>query len=81
MSMLCMQVVGSLADKNAQPGKPLAGLLVQQGQNCMLMAPQDLPTFTKLHPGRIIQRQVLHLNQPWPEVRCRCHLLTLFPSC
>ncbi|EIE25515.1 Metallo-hydrolase/oxidoreductase [Coccomyxa subellipsoidea C-169] len=69
------KVVGSLADKNAQPGKPLAGLLVQQGQNCMLMAPQDLPTFTKLHPGRIIQRQVLHLNQPWPELRLALEVL------
>lgn len=66
---MCLKVVGSLADKKAQAGKAVAGLLVQQGQSCMLMAPHDLPTFTMLHPGRIFQRQVLSLNgQPWSEV-------------
>lgn len=75
---VCTQVVGSLADRKARPGKPLAGLLVQQGQSCMLMAPEDLPTFTMLHPGRIIQRQVLSLNQPWNEVRQYCDAHSLF---
>ena len=75
---VCTQVVGSLADRKARPGKPLAGLLVQQGQSCMLMAPEDLPTFTMLHPGRIIQRQVLSLNQPWTEVRLCSETFNLF---
>ncbi|CAL8460817.1 g348 [Coccomyxa elongata] len=69
------KVVGSLADRKARPGKPLAGLLVQQGQSCMLMAPEDLPTFTMLHPGRIIQRQVLSLKQPWTELRLALEVL------
>jgi hypothetical protein len=63
-------VVGRLADKRPREGKLLEGLLVRQGgQNDLLMAARDLPTFTKLHPGRITQRQALLLRQPFSEVR------------
>lgn len=71
-----MQVVGRLADKRPREGKALEGLLVRlQGQNDMLMAAQDLPSFTKLHPGRITQRQALSLRQPFSQacpVPTRC---------
>ena len=33
----------------------------------LLLAPEDLPTFTKLHPGRVRQRQALPLGCPFSE--------------
>ena len=36
-----------------------------------MVAAQDLPTFTSLHPGRILQRQILALRKPFSEVSLR----------
>ena len=66
--LLCTQVVGGLADKRARVGQAVQGLLVRgQGHSDLLLAPGDLPTFTKLHPGRIRQRQALTLRCPFSE--------------
>ena len=64
-----VQVAGSLAHKKARAGVQLQGVLVQQGGRHTLVAAQDLPAFTSLHPGRILQRQVLSLRKPFSEVR------------
>ena len=64
-----MQVAGSLAQKKARAGAPLQGVLVQQGSRHTVVAAQDLPIYTSLHPGRILQRQILSLRKPFSEVR------------
>ena len=69
------QVVGCLADKRAQAGQPVAGVLVRGlGGADLLLAPQDLPTFTKLHPGRVLQRQALPLGRSFSEARAHASL-------
>ena len=62
------QVAGSLAQKKARAGAQLQGVLVQQGGRHTVVAAQDLPVFTSLHPGRILQRQILALRKPFSEV-------------
>lgn len=64
------KVVGRLGEKAAQPGAAVRGLLVQgQGGARSLLHHDDLPRFTKLHPGRVVQRQALALHRPFSEVR------------
>ena len=62
------QVVGRLADKPAVEGSHVRGLLVRQGYTDSLMQPADLAVFTKLRPGRILQRQALACSKPFSEV-------------
>ncbi len=68
------QVVGRLAEKRAATEQALQGLLVRHGAQDSLMHPSDLPYFTKLHPGRVLQRQLLALHKPFSEVGL-CHPL------
>ncbi len=63
------QVLGRLAEKPPLAGRPLAGLLVRARGRDSLLAPADLPAYTKLHPGRILQRQALPLCRPFSEAR------------
>ena len=63
-----MQVVGRLAEKRPATEQALQGLLVRHGAQDSIMHPADLPYFTKLHPGRVLQRQLLPLDKPFPEV-------------
>ncbi len=64
------QVVGRLADRAAGAGAAVAGLLVRQaGGPDLLLAPDDLPAFTRLQPGRVLQRQALALRQPFAQAR------------
>lgn len=49
----------------------MRGVLVRQGLQDSLMAAQDLPVFTKLRPGRILQQQTLLLRQPFAQA-CPC---------
>ncbi|KAK9822187.1 hypothetical protein WJX81_008406 [Elliptochloris bilobata] len=64
------KVVGRLADRAAGEGAGVAGLLVRQpGGGDLLLAPDDLPAFTRLRPGRVLQRQALALRQPFAQVR------------
>ncbi|KAK9813025.1 hypothetical protein WJX72_007682 [[Myrmecia] bisecta] len=63
------KVVGRMADKPAHQGGVVRGLLVRQGGSELVMHPDDLPIYTKLHPGRIIQRQAIMLQKPFAEVR------------
>ena len=62
------QVVGRLADKPAAEGAQMRGLLVRQGYTDSLMQPADLPLFTRLRPGRILQRQALPCSKPFSQV-------------
>lgn len=63
-----LQVVGRLAEKRAATQQALQGLLVRHGAQDSIMHPADLPYFTKLHPGRVLQRQLLPLDKPFSEV-------------
>lgn len=64
------KVVGRLGEKAARLGQPVRGLLVQgRGGARTLLHHEDLPRFTKLHPGRVVQRQALALHRPFSEVR------------
>ena len=63
-----VQVVGRLADKRPATEQALRGLLVRQGGSDSLMHPGDLPYYTKLHPGRVLQRQVIALQKPFSQV-------------
>lgn len=63
-----MQVVGRLAEKRPATEQALRGLLVRQGGVDSLMHPADLPYYTKLHPGRVVQRQLIALQKPFSEV-------------
>ncbi len=71
-------MAGSLAQKKARAGAALQGVLVQQGGRHTVVAAQDLPAYTSLHPGRILQRQILSLRKPFAEVRL--HLNFLHPG-
>ena len=62
------QVVGRLADKPAAEGAAVRGLLVRRAFADTIMHPDDLPTFTKLHPGRVLQRQALTSKKPFLQV-------------
>ena len=62
-----VQVVGQLAEKRPATEQALQGLLVRHGVQDSLMHPSDLPYFTKLHPGRVLQRQLLALQKPFSE--------------
>ena len=63
------KVVGRLGEKAAREGAAVRGLLVQaRGGGRTLMHHEDLPRFTKLHPGRVMQRQAMALHRPFTEV-------------
>lgn len=75
----CPQVVGRLAEKPAGAGRQVAGLLVRARGRDALLAAGDLPAYTKLHPGRVLQRQALPLTcpfsqvcRPLPSLPCQC---------
>jgi hypothetical protein len=64
------KVVGRLGQKAAAVGAGVRGLLVQsRGGGSTVMHHDDLPRFTKLHPGRVVQRQAMPLHRPFTEVR------------
>ena len=66
------KVVGRLGEKAAAQGTAVRGLLVQsRGGGRALLHHDDLPRFTKLHPGRVVQRQALELHRPFSEVQRR----------
>lgn len=71
-----VKVVGRLGEKAARLGQPVRGLLVQgRGGARTLLHHEDLPRFTKLHPGRVVQRQVLALHRPFSEVRLALEMM------
>ena len=64
------KVVGRLGEKVVPEGAAVRGLLVQsRSGDRALMHHDDLPRFTKLHPGRVVQRQAMPLHRPFSEVR------------
>lgn len=64
------RVVGRLGAKAARGGDAVRGLLVQgRGGERSLLHTSDLPRFTGLHPGRVVQRQAVALQRPFSEVR------------
>ena len=64
-----LQVVGRLAARRPSAQRPLRGLLVRTGHQDLVVHPDDLPLYTKLQPGRIVQRQHIVLHKPFAEVR------------
>ena len=69
------QVVGRLAEKRPAEGQPLRGLLVKRGGTHTVLHHEDLPCFTKLHPGTVVQRQSLALQRPFSEVRLALEIM------
>ena len=63
------KLVGRLAEKPPREGQPVQGLLVKRGGTHTVLHHDDLPKFTKLHPGRVLQRQAVALHRPVAEVR------------
>ena len=70
------RVVGRLAEKRPAQGQPLRGLLVKRpGGAYTVLHHDDLPRFTKLHPGTVVHRQALALHRPFSEVRLALELM------
>ncbi|KAI3428832.1 hypothetical protein D9Q98_007649 [Chlorella vulgaris] len=70
------KVVGRLGQKAAAVGAGVRGLLVQsRGGGSTVMHHDDLPRFTKLHPGRVVQRQAMPLHRPFTEVRLALEMM------
>lgn len=69
------RVVGKLADKRPAEGQPLRGLLIKRGATSSILHHEDLPRFTKLHPGKVVQRQSIALQKPFSEVRLALELM------
>eukprot|EP00887_Chlorella_sp_A99_P001920 scaffold18.g1920.t1 len=69
------QLVGRLAEKPPTPGAAVRGLLVRRSGAHALMHHADLPRFTKLHPGRVVQRQAIALHRPFAEVRLALEIM------
>ncbi len=65
---LPVQVVGRLGEKAPAAGQSVRGVLVKRGVAHTLLHAEDLPAFTKLHTGRVTQRQALALHRPFSEV-------------
>eukprot|EP00890_Picochlorum_soloecismus_P004992 jgi/Picsp_1/5494/NSC_02853-R1_protein len=64
------QIVGKLAEKRPADGDSMRGILVKRkGSAPQIMSQQDLPSYTKLHQGTVVQRQSLALHKPFSEVR------------
>ncbi len=47
------RVVGQLAEKPPRAGQALRGVLVRQGKQDCVMLPEELPSFTTLHTGKV----------------------------
>lgn len=69
------RVVGRLAEKRPAEGDSLRGLLVRRKGSHTLLNHEDLPCYTKLHPGTVVQRQALALHRPFSEVRLALELM------
>jgi cleavage and polyadenylation specificity factor subunit 3 len=74
------RVVGRLAAEKrrangAEGEHSLRGLLVKRGGTHKIMHHDDLPRFTKLHPGTVVQRQAIALHRPFSEVRLALELM------
>lgn len=69
------RVVGKLAEKRPSEGQNIRGLMVKRGGAYTLLHHEDLPKFTKLHPGTVVQRQSLALRRPFSEVRLALELM------
>eukprot|EP00192_Tetraselmis_astigmatica_P006958 CAMPEP_0117682844 /NCGR_PEP_ID=MMETSP0804-20121206/19958_1 /TAXON_ID=1074897 /ORGANISM="Tetraselmis astigmatica, Strain CCMP880" /LENGTH=721 /DNA_ID=CAMNT_0005493147 /DNA_START=103 /DNA_END=2265 /DNA_ORIENTATION=- len=63
------KVVGQIAAKAPEAGKPLRGVMVQRGEELSILHPDDLVSYTKIRTGKVIQRQALELSQPFSAVR------------
>eukprot|EP00873_Tetraselmis_striata_P009977 jgi/Tetstr1/430241/TSEL_020069.t1 len=63
------QVVGQMAAKVPEDGKPLRGVMVQRGNDFKLMHPDDLVSYTGIRTGSVTQRQALAIAQPFAAIR------------
>eukprot|EP00271_Cylindrocystis_brebissonii_P008932 TRINITY_DN2346_c1_g2_i1.p1 TRINITY_DN2346_c1_g2~~TRINITY_DN2346_c1_g2_i1.p1 ORF type:complete len:714 (+),score=162.17 TRINITY_DN2346_c1_g2_i1:418-2559(+) len=63
------KAVGRLAEKMPLNGAPVSGLLVKKGFSYQLLSPEDLPIYTQLAKGAVIQRQHLHFAGSFAMLR------------
>lgn len=74
-----VRVAGRLAERPLKVGDTLQGVLVSGPSGGtsgaggaaaqLLLHPDDLPVYTKLHRGRVTQRQTLATDQAWSDIR------------
>jgi cleavage and polyadenylation specificity factor subunit 3 len=63
------KVIGALAENPPSAGAHVRGLLVQKDFGHMLLAPSDLPTYTKLRTAAVSQRQMVPTTVPLTDLR------------
>lgn len=63
------RAIGSLAEKEPEPGTILSGLLVSKDSTYTLLAPSDLREYTGLSTSTITERQHLAINVGWDLVK------------
>ena len=63
------KVIGALAEQPAAVGSHVRGLLVQKDFGHMLLAPSDLPAYTKLRTAAVSQRQMVPTTVPLTNLR------------
>ena len=63
------KVTGALAEHPPAAGSHVRGLLVQKDFGHMLLAPGDLPTYTKLRTAAVTQRQMIPTTVPLTNLR------------
>jgi len=63
------QVVGQMASKVPEDGKPMRGVMVQRGTSFKMMHPDDLVSYTSIRTGSVTQRQALAISQPLSAIR------------
>lgn len=63
------KVMGALAEHPPQVGSHVRGLLVQKDFGHMLLAPSDLPAYTKLRTAAVSQRQMVPTSVPLTNLR------------
>ena len=63
------KVMGALAEHPPQEGDRVRGLLVRKDFGNMLVAPRDLPEYTKLRTAAVTQRQMIPTTTPLSDLR------------
>lgn len=66
-----VRLQGRLGEKPPREGAAVRGVLVRQGGGfaTQLLAPSDLPRYTKLLKGSVTQRQAISVDVPFTAIR------------
>jgi len=64
-----VKVMGKLAENPPKMGDRVRGLLVKKDFGLMLLAPEDLPNYTKLRTAALKQRQMVPTTVPLTNIR------------